>query len=694
MGPQHRTSRTDECTEDHATARHIGWRQTAAATRSGLTVALAGLAIMAATAHAAETDLTDLDLSTLMDMDVNVTSVSKKQTRLADSAAAIAVITQDDIRRLGITSIPEALRLVPGLNVARMNANMWAISARGFNNQYANKLLVLVDGRSVYTPSFGGVYWNTQDMLLEELDRIEVIRGPGATLWGANAVNGVINITTKRAKDSQGVLLTSAVGTEEQPAAAIRYGGELTGNLSYRAFAKYVSAEGLVDSTGRDTPDDRDSVLVGFRADWERSSQEVLTLQGDYYASDEGEDAAVPMWTAPFITSIETENANAGANVLARWTRTVSEVSHWSMQAYVDHFRHEGALTVESRDTFDIELEHRRPLASVHDLMWGVGYRVTTDEFNETPIVVWTPASRDLHLYTAFVQDEITLIPGRLSATVGSKFEHNDYTGVEVQPSARLRWNPSEQHTLWGSLSRAVSTPARIHREARVNLATFEAFPFGPLIQAALVSSPDVDAETLNAYEIGYRVEPATNFSLDVTAFYNAYDRVAIPVPGETVFEASPGPPHLLIIQRWESAARGSTYGLELSSQWAATERWRLTAQYSLLKTEMGDVFIDQGSPQQQAGLRSYLQLPGNLELNTSAHFVDAIDTQFGAGTAHVDSYVRVDSGLLWRPRAELEAGVWARNLLDDRHLESTSFNTMLMTEVPRTVVARVTWRF
>ena len=651
------------------------------------------LAIWAAAARAAS-DLTDLDLATLMDMDVQVTSVSKKQTRLADSAAAITVITHDDIRRMGLTSIPEALRMVPGLDVARINANLWAISARGFNNQYANKLLVLIDGRSVYTPAFGGVYWNAQDVLLEDLDRIEVIRGPGATLWGANAVNGVINITTKRASDSQGALLSTSVGTEEQPAASIRYGGELAGNLSYRAFAKYVNGQGLVDSSGQGTPDDRNSVRLGFRADWDRTSQELVTLQGDYYASDEGENAVVPMWTAPFSESIDTENTNDGANLIARWTRTISEVSHWSVQAYLDHFRHEGALTVETRDTFDIELEHRRALGNRHDFMWGLGYRFTTDEFNETPIVVWTPASRDLHLYTVFVQDEITLIPSQLSATIGSKFEHNDYTGFEAQPSARLRWNPREHHTVWASVSHAVSTPARIHRESRVNLATFQPSPFGPLIQTALLSSPSVDTETLDAYEIGYRVEPAPNLSVDVAAFYNSYDRIAIPVLGDAVFEASPGPPHLLIPQNWESAAAGNTYGMELAAQWAPTEGWRITANYSLLKLRMNDFLTDHSSPQQQAGVRSYLQLRGHFELNTSACFVDAIDTQLGAAAMHIGSYVRLDSGLVWRPNTALEAGIWARNLLDDRHPESTGINTMLITEIPRTVIGRVTWRF
>jgi iron complex outermembrane receptor protein len=654
---------------------------------------LISMALVVTPAGATDQDLMSLDLRALMDMDVRVTSVSKKETRLADSAAAITVITPEDIRRLGITSIPEALRLVPGLDVARIDAGTWAISSRGFNAQYANKLLVLIDGRSVYTPAFGGVFWDSQAVFLEDLERIEVIRGPGATLWGANAVNGVINIITKSAKDTHGALLTTEVGSEETPAAGLRYGGELGGNLHYRAYARYVNGHELVDSAGNDAPDDNHSIRGGFRADWDRSENDRLTLQSDYYALRNGESVFVPSLVPPFGRTDEVENASDGANLIGRWTRRLSDVSHVSVQAYVDYFHHESGLTVEARDTADIQMEHRFD-AGRHDLMWGLGYRLSADEFNDSALVTWTPRSRDLHLYTLFAQDEITLVPGRLSATLGSKFEHNDYTGFEVQPSARLRYTPGEHHTYWASVSRAVSTPARIHRGSRMNFAAFQPSPFEPPIQVSLIGASDVESETLNAYEIGYRAEPTQNVSLDIAAFYNTYKDVAGVVPGPTVFEATPAPPHVLVTQNWANSIQGNTYGAEATLQWAPVDRLRLTASYSLLKMNLNDVYSDSGSPQQQASVRSYLRLPRDLELNVAAYFVDSVDTLFGGDFATVEAYVRLDTGLVWHPTPSLEAGLWGRNLLDSRHMESTGVNTTFITEVPRTVMARLTWRF
>ena len=651
-------------------------------------VAFAGMAEVRAQS------LADLDLRTLMDMEVNVTSVSKRSTRLADASAAVTVITQDDLRRLGITHIPEALRMVPGLDVGRINANIWAISARGFNQQYANKLLVLIDGRTVFTPSFGGVFWDAQDLMIEDIERIEVIRGPGAALWGANAVNGVINITTKSASDTRGGLFASAAGTESRPLVSARYGGELARNIHYRTYAKYVNGKGLVDATGANAPDDSDSLRAGFRGDWSRTASDTVTLQGDGYRANEGENVIAPLLTPPFSEALDTHTTQNGANLLGRWTRTFSDTSHSSLQSYVDHFRHEGGGTIERRDTFDIEWEHRFPIGTRHDVIWGLGYRFTTDEFNQTSSVSWSPAGRDLNLYTTFVQDEIALAANRLSLTLGSKFEHNDYTGLEVQPSVRLRWTPREHHTLWTSFSHAVSTPSRLQREARITLSTFQPSPFAPAVEVVAVGNDNVESERLQAYELGYRVEAIANLSLDLATFYNRYERIAAPVPGPTSFVLTPVP-HIVAEQPWADVIDGHTSGAEASLQWQPVDLWRLTATYSYIKMNIRDDFLEEVSPKQKAGLRSYVNLPRHLELNSAVYYVDHITSIVaGAGTLQIGAYVRVDTGLIWRPREPLELGIWGHNLLDRRHPENTSLNTPLATQVPRTFLARLIWQF
>ena len=655
---------------------------------------LTGLLASTASVAGAETpSLVDLDLRALMDMDIHVTSVSKKATRVIDSPAAVTVITQEDLRRLGITRLPEALRMVPGLDVARINGNIWAISARGFNQQYANKLLVLIDGRTVFTPSFGGVLWDAQDLMMEDVDRIEVIRGPGATLWGANAVNGVINITTRSARESQGGVLTSAAGTEAQPIVSARYGGELASNAHYRVYAKYANGAALVDTTGAEGADASHSLRAGFRADWSRTETETLTLQGDGYSAHEGENVIVPLLIAPFDESVDTHNSQSGANVLGRWTRALSETSHTALQTYVDHFRHEGSRTVERRDTFDVQWEHRFPAGARHDLMWGLGYRYTTDEFNQTSSVSWSAQRRNLNLYTTFLQDEVALVPSRLSLTLGSKVEHNDYTGFEVQPSVRLRWTPHDGHTLWTSFSQAVSTPSRLYREARVTLSTFQPSPFAPAVEVVVTGQDDVESERVNAFELGYRLEASARLSVDLATFYNRYRDVTAPAPGATSFVLAPIP-HVVVEEQWANGIEGHTIGAEVSVQWQPLDSWRLTATYSFIKMCITENFLETTSPSQQAGLRSYVNLPRRLELNSAIYYVDSIRPPLGLGTTPIGAYVRVDTGLTWRPRDALELGLWGQNLLDRRHSEITSFSTTQITEVPRSFLARVSWRF
>lgn len=353
--------------------------------------------------------LADLSIEQLLNE--SVTSVAKKETKLNQSTAAISIITQEDIRRSGLLSIPELLRTVPGLNVARINGNQWAISSRGFNLQYANKLLVLVDGRAVYSPAFGGVFWNAQDVALEDVDRIEVIRGPGATLWGANAVNGVINVTTKRAKETQGGMVSTAFGTEEQPTTTVRYGGQLATNLHYRAYVKYFNRDGSVDSTGREAPDDWSALRGGLRLDWEPSVENTFTLQGDYYQGEARASIAEPSFTPPFSFMRTPVADNDGANLLGRWTHTFSDTAQLAVQGYYDRLQHGDGTATLDQDTYDFEVQQRFALGSRHAFVGGVGYRFIDTEITPSFFLTPTPRNRQRPLYNVFLQDDITLVP-------------------------------------------------------------------------------------------------------------------------------------------------------------------------------------------------------------------------------------------------------------------------------------------
>ena len=645
------------------------------------------LATMAGVAsQAAGSSLTDLSLAQLMDEPV--TSVSKKETRLGDSPTAITVITAEDIRRNGITSIPEALRLVPGVDVARIDASHWAISVRGFNLEYTPGLLVLIDGRSVYTPSFGGVFWDAQDMALEDLDRIEVIRGPGATLWGANAVNGVINVISKSARDTQGGYVSAGFGSEDQPSLDARYGGALGTDANYRVYAKYFDREGMVDAHGRSEPQNWHSVRVGFRTDWEPGAQRRVTVQGDYYSLDSSRISTVPTFVPPFSSTSRNSQAAEGGNLLGRWTQTLSEVSQVSVQVYLDSYSRD----FEKRSTGDVELEHRFTPFARHDVVWGMGYRFTTDDLHLGDSVVTTPETRDMNLYTAFVQDEITLVPERLRFTAGAKFEHNDFTGFELQPNLRLLWTPATGHTAWVSASRAVSNPSRFLADSRFSLMVFPV-PASPLVELALMPTPGLQSSKVTAYEAGYRIEPAPSLSADLATYYSVHRQLYAAITGAPFFEATPVP-HLVLPVNYSATGDGVSYGAELSVSWRPVGAWSLTAAYSFFHLRM-EGSVAKSSPAHQASLVSHAALPYGMEFNSAVYYVANIDSLNSAlTTMAIPSYVRVDSGLVFHPSTSLEWGIWGQNLLDPRHAESTTPQGGPPSEIPRSVAAKITKHF
>ena len=552
-------------------------------------------------------DMTNLSLEDLMR--VEVTSVSKKGEQVSDAPAAVFVISQEDIRRSGVTNIPDALRMVPGVEVARIDANKWAVTARGFNSRFATKLLVLMDGRSVYSPAFSGVWWDVQDTLLEDIDRIEVIRGPGATLWGANAVNGVINIITKKAGETQGGLVTVGAGTEERGFGSVRYGLKLGEKTDVRAYAKYFNRDGSVTRSGTETPDDWEQFRTGFRLDHEPTSQNNFTLQGDYYRGKSGSTYDFPTLTAPFSSSIQEKADLSGGNLLGRWNHVFSNDSALSLQAYYDRTERQDLLTAEDRDTVDFDLQHRFKWVGGQEIVWGLGYRVTRDGFNKVnQLRTIDPSSRTDQLFSSFIQDDITLIEDKFRWVIGSKFEHNDYTGYEVQPNTRLIWTPSKDQSVWGAVSRSVRTPSRAEHNVSTNVAVIppgQAQNPSPLpILVQVRGSSNFQSEELIAYELGYRLRPIDRLTFDLAGYYNRYSNLRstndLPnTPPSLVSNA--GSPYLLSTLDLNNSLNADIYGVELALEWQPLDWWRIKGSYTYAEIKIDQLDVNRSSKSKPA---------------------------------------------------------------------------------------------
>jgi len=644
-----------------------------------------------AIAYTNQDELINLSVEDLLN--VEVISVAKKAKSLNDSPAAIFVITQDDIKRIGATSVPEALRLAPGLDVARIDSNKWAISARGFNGRFANKLLVLIDGRSIYTRAFAGVYWENQDVMLEDVERIEVIRGPGATLWGANAVNGVINIITKHSSDTQGGLLIAGGGTEEQGFGAFRYGGQLNSDTTARAYIKGFKRDENSNPSGSEANDDWDKVQGGFRMDSQLSSHDKLTIQGDAYRSEINQNSTFPQITPPYQTNFNETIDTFGGNLLARHQHTFSSTSDYSLQVFYDFYERKEAFIKENRHVIDIDFQHRFALLGWNDLVWGAGYRYNHDNF-DSGFGEAIPSSRSNHLFNAFIQDEITLIDDTLWLTLGSKFEHNDYSGFEAQPTARLMWAPHHQHRFWGAVSRAVRTPSRLEHDMNT-LQTVEPPkpPFQPTVAVGLEGNSNFDSEEVISYEIGYRTTFINNLSIDFTAFYNNYQNLRSGELGQLNFLSNPFNIPLQI----ENNYSAHTYGFEIASVWQMLDWWRWDANYSLLKTDFNkqDAIDTIGSsPQQHVSLRSSISPWNNIELDVLFRYVDTNTSVSSFGTAVIKDYVSMDIRLAWQPIDNLELSLVGQNLLAEQHFEYRQEYTTSDTEIDRGMYGKLAWRF
>jgi len=596
-------------------------------------------------------------------MNLQVTSVSKRPERLAQTASAIQVITREDIRRSGASSLPEALRLATNLQVAQVDSRQWAISARGFNSTTANKLLVLIDGRTVYTPLFSGVFWDVQEVPLTDIDRIEVISGPGATLWGANAVNGVINVITKDAKSTPGLRLSGGGGTELNGSGTAQYGGAMGSAVHYRVYGRGFARDQTALSNGLGATDDWHLWQGGFRLDWDASTASRLALQSDVY------DGRIAQATPGHI-------AVSGGNVMAKWSRTLSDASDLAAQLYYDRTHRDIPGTFgEDLDTYDVELQHRARIGARHDLVWGLGYRLINDGVANSAALAFLPAHVARQWFTGFVQDEIALVPDRLHVAFGTKIEHNDYTGFEVQPSGRVNWTISPAATLWAAVSRAVRTPSRIDRELFA--------PGQP--PYFLAGGPGFHSEEELAYELGYRQQQGS-LALSAATFYSRYHGL------RSLEQVNPPAAAPIVISNGQD---GESFGAELTAGYVLSSRWRVRAGYTELRVHIwpnpGSTDTSRGAtesqtPDRQLFVQSSVDLPAHVRFDAGLRAIGRIANQ------QVPAYGELDARLAWQPTPTLDLSIVGQNLLHRRHAEFGASATRR--EIERGVYGLVEWRF
>lgn len=652
----------------------------------------AGLAVENSSAETP--DLTDLSLEALMNLEV--TSVSKKEELAQHAAAAVFVLTNEDIRRSGATSIPEALRLVPGLNVARIDSSRWAITARGFNGLFASKLLVLIDGRSVYTPLFSGVNWDVQDTVLEDVDRIEVIRGPGAALWGSNAVNGVINIITKNAAETIGGLGAVTVGKEDRLITTLRYGEQVSPQTAVRGYVKYLNRDHSENVGGGNDYDQWDMWRGGTRLDWKENDQ-AFFFDMEGYGGNEGTRVAVPQYTPPYSQYQQETGYAAGGHILGRWEGRFSEASSGVVQAYYDQTDRESLPLRQIHQTIDLDAQGQTRLSPVHELVYGMNYRFVHDDLRERNFISFDPVARDTTLMSMFIQNEMQLIPDELKVIVGTKIEHNDFTGFEFEPNARALWSFAKNQTLWAAVSRATRTPNRAENDIRL-ISSIQADPTTGLpLEYDVIGNRDLNSEDLLATEFGYRVQPSNSFSADLAVFYNHYSDLGSYEPGAPQVMSDPVPA-IHVPFKDEDGLLADTFGGELVMNFIPFSGWRLQGSYAFVNIatapEDGAIVAPVGNasretPQNQFILRSLVDLPYNLEFDSTLRYVDHVP-QYG-----ISQYTEMSVRLGWKASKNLEFSFMVENMFHPDHREYVvDIIKGQPAEIERTYLGKVTWKF
>lgn len=660
---------------------------------------------LAARAQASNTNdtppaLTDYSLEQLMELPFAVSSVTKKPQRIEDTAAAIYVISREDIHRSGMTSLPDLLRQVPGLQVAHIDGSTMAVSSRGFNAKNSDNLLIMLDGRTIYTPTFTGVYWDSVDFALENIERIEVVRGSGGALWGANAVTGVINIISRSAAATQGSQVSIAGGNLERQL-FLRHGITLGADGHLRLSAKASEQGAFRLGNGQAAADARDLGSFGFRADWGLRGGSSLTVQGDVLRGNADHTGSLASLLRPGNPALNYGIHTEAANLLLRWRHVLSPTSEWSLQAYLDHYQRSYINFDETRTTADLDFHHRLRWGERHDLVWGGGLRQTQDKMGNTFVVSYLPAERRDRTANLFVQDEISLIADRLHLIAGTRLEHNDYTGFEYQPNLRLRWKLDERQTLWAAVSRAVHSPSRTDSDGRV-VATV--LPGKPATVLMLTGNPDIRSERVNSWEIGYRTRPNEQVQMDLALFYSEHHGLMTIEPRAAYLALSdpllvPGPPISYLVRplQLDNLASARSMGLGWSGSWRPNDRWQIKSAWSWLQLDIGrDALSRDTSIESEVG-----RSPRN-QFNAQVHYTPGNRSQLTASLYHVGklaslnvpAYTRLDLRYAYRLRHDLELSLTGRNLLDPQHPEFINVSGPKSSEVPRSVIAAATWTF
>jgi iron complex outermembrane recepter protein len=626
---------------------------------------------------------------------VEVTTASKEPEEVWKTTAAVYVITHDDIERSGATSIPEALRLAPGVEVARIDSSKWSIGIRGFGSRLCRDVLVLIDGRTVYTTLIAGTYWEVQDYVLEDIDRIEVIRGPGGTIWGPNAVNGVINIITRNSKDTHGEYVSVGGGNIEEGFFNARYGGGDGKTLDYRMYAKGFN-RGPEYHSDNINFDRWRAAQVGFRMDWSANSRDTFSLHGDMYDQGNGESVDVTSYAPPYSQIVYSTAPLFGANLTGQWKRVFSERNDVQVEAYYDRTNRQEADFSDIRNTFDVDFLDRFRLPGRQEISWGLGARSSKgDDRVVNSGLAFVPYNRTDLLFTAFLQDEIALVANKLSLSVGTKALKTNYTGVQFEPTGRLLWTPTTHQSVWAAFTHALRTPSDGERDFYL-LGDTGSVVDGLPVLARFNANPNFRSEELNGYEAGYRRLITKNLYVDVAAFYNHYgDLFSEDITGGPFIETIPGPPHILIPAEFGNGLVGTTKGGEIAPAWKVTGWWQLQASYSYLQMDLKrgtgsmDIgtapIVEKSSPKHEVMIQSAFDLSKAFTLDLDYRYISALPGEL------VNAYSTADARLAWKVTEHLQLSVVGRNLFQPYHYESNGDPGPLV-GIKKSACGQITW--
>jgi len=624
--------------------------------------------------------------------DVEVTTASKEPEELWQTPAAIAVLTQEDIRHSGATSIPELLRLVPGVNVAREQSDQWAVGIRGFNSQFSKGLLVLIDGRSVYTPLFEGVYWDVQDLVLADIDRIEVIRGPGGTIWGANAVNGVINIITKKSRATQGGMVNlDAGGPVDRFIGQVRWGASPRPNLQYRVFAKGFT-RGPEFNPNAGPYDQWHQARGGFRLDWQPTTRDNLSANFMIYGGASGDQNQIGQYIPPAQLTVDGEQLVSGGHLMLRWDRELAHGSSFYLQGYFDRTNRTTSQFNETRNTVDVDFIYNLANLPRNNIILGAGIRESPSNIVQTqPTVDFEPHQINNYVYSLFVQDAIQLVPNRLAFTAGTKVEKNNYSGWGWQPTARLLWTPKQHTTFWAAVSRALRTPGRVDRD----LSLVGYVPgFTPPLFAEIAGNPNFKPEVLIGWEAGYRQLLGRQFYIDLAAFHNQYDDLESFGAVTLTFPTAPYP-HTLVTEYFDNGLRGVSDGIEIAPDWKPFNWLDLRGSYSYLNIHVHSkpgfnqaayaATYEGSSPDHQASVQAIISPRPGFEIVPDYRFVSSLPA------LQIPHYNTADLNVIYHLKEHVALSATGRNLLQPHHQEFTGNNSNAV-GIRRSFFGTVNW--